>query len=86
MRKLIYERNNDDASEPIKISFDIHEELDIYEFRTLCKRMASAIGYHFDSISDAFGGENSKEEPLEQARMHELLNHKAIEEFFDYRS
>ena len=56
MAKLIYIDSDFDSNrEAKKISFTISEDLDIYEFKIVCQRMASAMGYHQDSIQRAFG-------------------------------
>lgn len=56
MAKLIYISDNQEIHrEASKINFTISEDLDIYEFKIVCQRMASAMGYHSDSIQRAFG-------------------------------
>jgi hypothetical protein len=56
MAKLIYIDSDFDSNrEAKKISFTISEDLDIYEFKIICQRMASAMGYQQDSIQRAFG-------------------------------
>lgn len=56
--KLTFERLAQDVSEPSKIEMEFTEDYDIYEFKTLCMRMAAAIGYHQNSIERAFGNED----------------------------
>ena len=41
--------------EPKKIVFNIPKDLNIYEYRIMCIRMAQAMGYGEDNIFDAFG-------------------------------
>lgn len=55
MDKLIYKSGEDDNREASIIEFTIFEDINIYEFKTICKRMASAMGYHHKSIERAFG-------------------------------
>lgn len=55
MAKLIYISDNHDIHREAKeIEFTISDDLDIYEFKIVCKRLASAMGYHSDSIQRAF--------------------------------
>lgn len=56
MAKLVYEKSID-GKEANKITFTIDDELDIYEFKTICVRLASSLGYAEDSIKNAFGYE-----------------------------
>jgi len=82
MGKLIYERTCD-VFEADKITLEF-DDVDIYEFKVLCKRLASAIGYHYDSIQEAFGSESTDpQEMVAQAKMNEALNIDTIEKFFD---
>jgi hypothetical protein len=37
------------------ISFDVPDDMNIYEFKIMCVRLASSIGYHSNSIYKAFG-------------------------------
>ena len=56
MAKLIYISDDFDSNrEAKKINLTISDDLDIYEFKIVCQRMASAMGYHYDSIQRAFG-------------------------------
>jgi hypothetical protein len=58
MAKLIYERDIDEFyTEASKIEFTVSEDMNIYEFHTMCIRLASAIGYQPVSINRAFGKE-----------------------------
>jgi hypothetical protein len=53
MDKLIYVRGTY-SKEVQKIELDVNEDLDIHEFKRICKRLASVLGYNSDSISEAF--------------------------------
>ena len=41
--------------EPKKIVFNVPKDLNIYEYRIMCIRMAQAMGFGEESIEDAFG-------------------------------
>ena len=90
MNKIIFERgeeNDDglfDVIEPERITLDIPSGISIYDFKVICKRLASAIGYCEQSIEDAFGNEtDTDEEMLVQAHLHEMLRHDVVDKFFD---
>jgi len=56
MAKLTYTLDEKDfISEASKIEFTVSEDMDIYQFHTMCIRMAHAMGYHAKSIERAFG-------------------------------
>lgn len=56
MAKLVFERNEDEyITEAKKIELTFDEDIDIYEFHTLCIRLAGAVGFHHNSIERAFG-------------------------------
>ena len=76
MAKLTYELEKDDfISEASKIEFTISKDLDIYEFHTMCIRLANSIGFHPDSIDDAFGDSHDfpKQTEEEKEIMKQLL-------------
>jgi len=54
MDKFIYKRA-EDAREAQKIEFDIPDDLTCQEFRTMCIRMAQALGYQEETIINTFG-------------------------------
>ncbi len=79
MNKIIFEREVVDFGEPTHITFDMNE-MTIYEFKTICKRMASAIGFSEQSIEDEFGSETiTPEEMMAQAHIHEIIRNKFID-------
>jgi hypothetical protein len=41
--------------EPKKIVFNVPKDLNIYEYRIMCIRMAQAMGFGSENILDAFG-------------------------------
>ena len=59
MGKLIFTYTDKDFiennSEASKIEFDVPDDMDIHEYKVICVRMASAIGYQEKSITKAFG-------------------------------
>ena len=62
MDTLTYKRTDpmpDGLREPETITFTFENDLNIYEFKTMCMRLAAAIGYVEGSIERAFGSESS---------------------------
>jgi hypothetical protein len=56
MGKLIF--NIDDTEfnrEASSVEFTVPDDMDIYEFKVMCTRLASALGYTNSSIKKAFG-------------------------------
>lgn len=73
MAKLIYIADNHDIHREAKeIEFTISDDLDIYEFKIVCKRLASAMGYHSDSIQRAF--DSTKKYIREQHDVSDVLS------------
>ena len=57
MAKFIYKNSGgelEDNREATKISFDVSDDMTINEFKIMCKRMASAMGYRESTIEKAF--------------------------------
>ena len=58
MGKLIF-RYTDELVEANReareIEFTVPDDMDMNEFKVMCVRMASAMGYHENSISKSFG-------------------------------
>jgi hypothetical protein len=44
-----------DTREPKKIVFNVPKDLNIYEYRIMCIRMAQATGFGEENVIDAFG-------------------------------
>ena len=59
MDKIEYTRGTY-SKEAQKVVLEVREDLDIHEFKTLCKRLAASLGYSADSIKEAFGSTISK--------------------------
>jgi hypothetical protein len=78
MGKLIFRYTDKDFiennREANKIEFEIPDDMDIVEFKVVCIRMASAMGYGNKSIKESFGdlvyGNEDKNELKEL--LHEL--------------
>lgn len=60
MGKLIFTNDIEYNREASKIEFTLPEDMDIFEYRIMCIRMASAMGYGESSIKKAFGEEEVK--------------------------
>jgi len=58
MAKLIFKYTDElleNLKEASEIEFTIKDELNIHQFKILCVRMASALGFHQNSIQKSFG-------------------------------
>ena len=58
MGKLIFRYTDElleDNREAREIELTVPDDMDIHEFKVMCVRMASAMGYHENSITKAFG-------------------------------
>jgi len=55
MAKLEYHSEEPLNREAMHISFDVPDDMDIHEYKIMCVRLASAMGYHQNSIYKAFG-------------------------------
>ena len=66
MDKIIYTRGTY-SKEAQKIEMDVRENLDIWDFKMICKRLAGALGYNNKSIEEAFGETpSSKDKDIKQ--------------------
>lgn len=79
MAKLIFKYTDDlleDCREASEIEFKIPDDMDIHEFKVICVRLASAMGYGQTSIQKSFGdlifGEE-KDEELKQL-LHDITS------------
>lgn len=57
MAKLEYTHTDIYNREAKKISLEFDDDLTIHEFKTICMRMASALGYTQKTIKSSFGEE-----------------------------
>ena len=65
MDKIIYTRGTY-SKEAQKVEMEVREDLDLYEFKTLCKRLAAALGYSNKSIDEAFGENTPPSKKIKQ--------------------
>ena len=61
MAKLIFITEDSENREASEIEFTIPNDLDIWEYKRVCIRMAGAMGYANLSIKKAFGHEYKSE-------------------------
>jgi hypothetical protein len=68
MAKLIFIIEEDQNREASKIEFEVPNDMDVWEYKRMCIRMAGAMGYASLSVRKAFGQEylNNVEEELNQ--------------------
>ena len=65
MAKLIFITEDSENREASEIEFKVPNDLDIWEYKRVCMRMAGAMGYTNLSIKKAFGHEYKKEADYE---------------------
>ena len=65
MAKLIFITTEKENREASKIEFEVPNDMDIWEYKRMCMRMAGAMGYTSLSIKKAFGNEYKRESELE---------------------
>ena len=61
MAKLIFITEDSENREASEIEFKVPNDLDIWEYKRVCMRMAGAMGYTNLSIKKAFGYEYKSE-------------------------
>jgi len=68
MAKLIFIIEEQENREASKIEFEVPNDMDIWEYKRMCVRMAGAMGYTSLSVKKAFGQEyqNNLEKELNQ--------------------
>ena len=68
MAKFIFSIGESDNREASKIEFEVPNDMDVWEYKRMCIRMAGAMGYTSLSVKKAFGQEYIKntEEELNQ--------------------
>lgn len=69
---LSYEVQSNDNREATKVQMDLPLDLDIKEFKRMCRRLAYSIGYTDQSIKNTFGQDESEDEFIEKTKF--LLN------------
>jgi hypothetical protein len=60
MAKFIFIINEVENREASKIEFEVPNDMDVWEYKRMCIRMAGAMGYTSLSIKKAFGQEYLK--------------------------
>ena len=60
MAKLIFIIDEEENREASKIEFEVPNDMDIWEYKRMCIRMAGAMGYTSLSVKKAFGQEYLK--------------------------
>jgi hypothetical protein len=61
MAKLIFIIDEEENREASKIEFEVPNDMDIWEYKRMCIRMAGAMGYASLSVRKAFGIEYKKD-------------------------
>ncbi len=61
MAKLIFIIEEQENREASKIEFEVPNDMDVWEYKRMCIRMAGAMGYTSISIRKAFGTEYKKD-------------------------
>lgn len=57
MAKLIFIIEEQENREASKIEFEVPNDMDVWEYKRMCIRMAGAMGYTSLSVKKAFGQE-----------------------------
>ncbi len=71
MAKFIFIIDEDQNREASKIEFEVPNDMDVWEYKRMCMRMAGAMGYTSLSVRKAFGIEYKKDLDNE---LNELYN------------
>jgi hypothetical protein len=68
MAKFIFIIDEEENREASKIEFEVPNDMDVWEYKRMCIRMAGAMGYASLSVKKAFGQEylRNVEEELNQ--------------------
>jgi hypothetical protein len=68
MAKFIFIIEEDQNREASKIEFEVPNDMDVWEYKRMCIRMAGAMGYVSLSVKKAFGPEylNNVQEELNE--------------------
>ena len=61
MAKLIFIIDDAENREASKIEFEVPNDMDVWEYKRMCIRMAGAMGYASLSVRKAFGIEYKKD-------------------------
>ncbi len=76
MGKLIFTNDTEYNREASNIEFTLPDDMDIWEYKIMCTRLASAMGYTESTIKRAFGEEqyNHTEDELRFREFLEIIN------------
>jgi hypothetical protein len=70
MAKLIFIIDEIENREASKIEFEVPNDMDVWEYKRMCMRMAGAMGYTSLSIRKAFGIEYKKDLDTELTELY----------------
>ena len=70
MAKLIFIIDEIENREASKIEFEVPNDMDVWEYKRMCRRMAGAMGYTSLSIRKAFGIEYKKDLDTELTELY----------------
>ena len=70
MAKFIFIIDEDQNREASKIEFEVPNDMDVWEYKRMCMRMAGAMGYTSLSIRKAFGIEYKKDLDTELTELY----------------
>jgi hypothetical protein len=70
MAKLIFIIDEEQNREASKIEFEVPNDMDVWEYKRMCMRMAGAMGYTSLSIRKAFGIEYKKDLDTELTELY----------------
>ena len=70
MAKFIFIINEEENREASKIEFEVPNDMDVWEYKRMCMRMAGAMGYTSLSIRKAFGIEYKKDLDTELTELY----------------
>lgn len=73
MAKMIFITEDFDNREASKIEFEVPNDMNIWEYKRICVRMAGAMGYTSLSIKKAFGHEYKDESGIETTKKLQAL-------------
>jgi hypothetical protein len=65
MDKLIYTRGTR-SNEVQKVELEVNEDMNLSEFKRVCKRLACALGYDSISVEEAFEEAHTSSDKLKQ--------------------
>ncbi len=65
MAKLIFIIDENENREASRIEFEVPNDMDVWEYKRMCIRMAGAMGYASLSIKKAFGHEFKSEQDID---------------------